>query len=133
MACRQRGSRPSRRRPPGRARQPRRRRLPAVDSSLLLLFAESPAQAVDGAEEQQFHGALAATHDHTDLLVLEPALELEEDRPALVERQLSHPLLELIALPPTPPEPLGILLAAPRDRVGQLDPGRPAPPLRHQI
>src|SRR3984893_2053081 len=109
MACRQRGSRPSRRRPPGRSREPGRRRLPAVDSSLLLLFAESPAQAVDGAEEQQFHGALAAAHDHTHLLVLEPAFELEQDRLALFEGSVLQGLMEFTALPPAEPQPLGIV------------------------
>ena len=81
---------------------------------------------MDGAEEQQFDGALAAVQDHADLLVLEPAFELEEHGLALVEGQLLHGFVELIALLPAQPESLGIVLAAARDRVGQLDPGRPA-------
>jgi len=137
------GSRTGRLLPSGRARE----LIAGVEASMVdatnpmvfvrakdlgLTGTETP-QAMDGAEEQQLHRALAAAHDHADLLVLEPAFELEEHRLALVEGQLLHRFVELIALLPAQPEPLGIVLAAPRDRVGQLDPGRPAPPLRHQI
>src|SRR3989442_4014249 len=105
---------------PGRSRVPGRRCLPAADSRAFLLFAEASAEAMDRAEEQQLHGAFAATHDHTDLLVLEPALELEQDRLPLVEGQLAHRPVQLIALLPTQPESFGIVLATSGDRIGQL-------------
>src|SRR5207253_6366962 len=118
---------------PGRSREPERRCLPVADSRAFFLFAEASAQAVDRAEEQQLHGAFAATHDQPDLLVLEPALELEQDRLPLVEGELSHRPVQLIALLPTQPESFGIVLATAGDRIGQLDPGRPPPPFRHQV
>jgi len=59
---------------------------------------KSPAQAVNRPEQQQLHRALAATHDHANLPVLETPLELEQDGFPLVEGQFLHGTVELIAL-----------------------------------
>src|SRR5207237_80048 len=116
----------TRRRRPGRSPWPAHRYPLAADSSPLLLFLKPPAQAMHRPEEQQLHRALAATHDHADLLVLEAPLEFEQHRLSLVERQGAHGSVQLIPLLPPKPQPFGIVFAAARDRVGQLDPGRPA-------
>ena len=97
------------------------------------LFVKSPTQAVYRPEQQQLDRAFASTHDHADLLVLEPPFEFEQDRIALVERQGADGFVQLIALLPPKPQPFWIVLAAAGDRIGQLDPGRPAPPLGHQV